>query len=83
MTFLGTCTPNIHDGGGELDLACATHVFGYISLPIVLTGSPVIIGTISSCTVLFFGRFGYKKIAVAAHIWHLPRSPAREACLFF
>jgi len=70
MTFLGTCTPNIHDGGGELDLACATHVFGYMSrsLSIVLTGSLVVIGTSSSCIVLFFGRPGYTKIAVAAHI---------------
>ena len=59
-----------------------TEVEGAISLmllmfsgtchSIVLTGRLVVIGTSSSCTVLFFGRFGYKKIAVAAHIWHLP-----------
>lgn len=60
--------PSIHDGGGEPDLARATHVFGYFSFSVVLTGSLVVIGTSSSCIVLLFGRPGYTRIAVAAHM---------------
>ena len=46
--------PNIHSGSGEAPLAHATRVFGYMSLAIILTGILVVIGTSSSCAVLFW-----------------------------
>ena len=69
--------------GSTVPLAHATCVFGYMSPVIILTDILVVIGTIPSRAVSFFGCPGYKKIIVAAHIKHLPRSPASGACLFF
>jgi len=50
---------DIHEVGRETPLAHATCVFGYMSLAIILTGILVVIGTGSSCAVLFFGRPEY------------------------